>query len=115
MDDVVNEDFPPSANTVDALEKLLPEVNRSQEYANISPQARVASKLVTRSDTLKDMMASREADTQHFCSFICQDTVQKNLKRYVEALKKKKNKSMIFIWGIFICGMRGSVITLNIK
>ena len=85
VDDVVNkESFSPSANTVDALEKLLPEVNRSQAlspvmqkafqeaalYANIFPQARKASKLVTRSDTLKDMMASREADTQHFCSFI---------------------------------------------
>eukprot|EP00804_Cyclotella_cryptica_P012833 CCRYP_010586-RA/>CCRYP_010586-RA protein AED:0.03 eAED:0.03 QI:660/1/1/1/1/1/2/107/188 len=104
VDDVITEEsFSPSADTIHALEKLLPDPIRNQAlslvmqkafqeaelYAKISPQARVASKLVTRSESLKDMIASREADTEYFCSFICQDTVQKNLKKYVEALKKK--------------------------
>jgi len=104
VDDVITEEsFSPHADTIAALEKLLPEAIRNQAmspvmqkafqeaalYAKISPHARVASKLVTRSESLKEMLASREADTKHFCSFICQDTVQKNLKRYVEALKKK--------------------------
>ncbi|KAL7521982.1 hypothetical protein ACHAWX_007195 [Stephanocyclus meneghinianus] len=104
VDDVITEEsFSPDADTIATLEKLLPEAIRNQAmspvmqrafqeaalYAKISPQARVASKLVTRSESLKEMLASRDEDTEHFCSFICHDTVQKNIKRYVEALKKK--------------------------
>ena len=63
------------------------------KYAKIHSQARVASKLVTRSDFLKDLTVNREADTEHFCGFIGQDLVQKNLRGYVQALKKRSKKN----------------------
>eukprot|EP00571_Detonula_confervacea_P016831 CAMPEP_0172299972 /NCGR_PEP_ID=MMETSP1058-20130122/2161_1 /TAXON_ID=83371 /ORGANISM="Detonula confervacea, Strain CCMP 353" /LENGTH=321 /DNA_ID=CAMNT_0013009607 /DNA_START=72 /DNA_END=1037 /DNA_ORIENTATION=+ len=61
-------------------------------YAKIPPQARVASKLLTRDEHLQDMIAKREEDRTHFCGFVTQEAVQNNLAAYVEALKKKSRK-----------------------
>ena len=65
---------------------------QAKVYAKIPPQARVASKLLTREQYMKDMIQTREQDTDHFCSFVTQEAVQRNLKAYVEALKKKSKK-----------------------
>ena len=61
-------------------------------FAKIPPQARVASKAVTRDEHIKDMIAKREEDAAHFCGFVTQEAVQSNLIAYVEALKKKSKK-----------------------
>ena len=100
IDEVVTEQL---SDTHEVLQTLLPSIIQNQasnavmqrafeeatRYAKIPPQARVASKLVTRLDSLKEMDKTREADTQHFCGFITQEVVQKNLLRYVEGLKQK--------------------------
>ena len=115
VDELVPAQFPQSSFAVDefstdhlseALSKLFPAALKEQAsnllmqkayqhallYATIPPQARVASKMVTRSEFLKQMMEKREGDTDHFCCFIRQDEVQKNLRGYVEALKKRSKK-----------------------
>ena len=90
----------------DALFDLLPTAIKDQSsnalmqqaykqakvYAKIPPQARVASKLLTREQYMKDMIQTREQDTDHFCGFVTQEAVQRNLIAYVEALKKKSKK-----------------------
>lgn len=100
VDCVVKEQY---CETDTALKALLPSVIQSQSsnavmqssyreasrYAKIPSQARVASKLVTRLESLKEMEATRDADLDHFCGFITQEVVQKNLVRYVEGLKQK--------------------------
>ena len=65
---------------------------QAKVYAKIPPQARVASKLLTREHYIKDMIQTREQDTDYFCGFVTQEAVQRNLIAYVEALKKKSKK-----------------------
>jgi len=65
---------------------------QAKVYSMIPPQARVASKLLTREQYIKDMIRTREQDTDHFCGFVTQEAVQRNLIAYVEALKKKSKK-----------------------
>ncbi len=93
-------------SNVDGLSELLPPITKDQAsdtlmqkayqqaktYAKIPPHARVASKLVTRQSHLRDMVATRDEDTAHFCGFVMQDAVQKNLMAYVEAMKSKSKK-----------------------
>mmetsp|Transcript_20795 Transcript_20795/g.35708 ORF Transcript_20795/g.35708 Transcript_20795/m.35708 type:complete len:336 (-) Transcript_20795:1334-2341(-) len=106
VDNVVRMEDSESNDSRDALLELLPSVIKDQAsdpvmqkayaqakmYAKIPPQARVASKLVTREEPIRDMIASREADTNHFCGFMTHEAVQYPLKAYVEALKKKSSK-----------------------
>lgn len=66
---------------------------QAKMYAKIPPPARVASKLVTRDEHIKDMIDKRERDTDYFCGFITQNAVQSNLTAYVEALKRKSKKT----------------------
>jgi 3,2-trans-enoyl-CoA isomerase len=101
VDDVITEES--SSESHEVLQALLPEALQSQTsnpvmikayeeaacYAKIPPQARVASKLVTRSESLKEMQMTREGDTQHFCGFITHEMVQKNLLVYVEKMKQR--------------------------
>lgn len=61
-------------------------------YAKIPPHARVASKMVIRDEPLFKMIAKRDEDTNHFCGFVMQKSVQKNLTSYVDALKNKSAK-----------------------
>lgn len=65
---------------------------QAQVFAKIPPAARVASKAVTRDEHLKELIARRQEDTDHFCGFVTQDAVQMNLKAYVAAMKKKSKK-----------------------
>jgi enoyl-CoA hydratase/carnithine racemase len=93
-------------SNVDGLSELLPSITQDQAsdtlmqkayqqakiFAKIPPHARVASKLVTRQSHIRDMVATRDEDTAHFCGFVMQDAVQKNLMTYVEAMKSKSKK-----------------------
>jgi len=107
VDDVVSQEPSVSTNLDGyALFELLPSVTKDEAssqlmqkayaqaklYAKIHPQARVASKLVTREEHIQDMIAKREDDSNHFCGFVTHEAVQSNLKAYVEALKKKSKR-----------------------
>ena len=65
---------------------------QARTYAKIPPQARVARKMVIRDEPLFKMIAKRDEDTNHFCGFVMQPSVQKNLTPYIEALKNKSAK-----------------------
>ena len=65
---------------------------QAKTFAEISPQARMASKKLTREEYIQAMVDTREADTEHFCTFVTLPAVQKNLTAYVEAMKKGKKK-----------------------
>jgi 3,2-trans-enoyl-CoA isomerase len=65
---------------------------QAQVYAKIPPHARVASKMVIRDEPLFKMIAKRDEDLNHFCGFVTQKSVQKNLAMYVEAMKSKGAK-----------------------
>jgi 3,2-trans-enoyl-CoA isomerase len=83
----------PSQIKDQALNPLLHRAyTQARIYAKIPPQARVASKMVTREEHIFRMIAKRDEDTQHFCGFVTQKAVQKNLTAYVEALKNKSTK-----------------------
>ena len=100
VDDVVTEQ---SFSSNDILQTLIPVAIQNQtdnavmqrafveaaRYAKIPPLARVATKLRTREESLKQMEATREADVKGFCGFVTHDEVQKNIMRYVEGLKQK--------------------------
>lgn len=103
VDEVVSQE---QCEPNDALAELLPSAVKDQSsnalmqraykqatiYAKIPPQARIASKKVTRDDPMQHMIATREADTDHFCGFVTQEAVQNNLIAYVEAMKQKNKK-----------------------
>jgi len=58
------------------------------KWASIPPQARVSSKLLARKEFIENI--DREKDTKDFCSFLLNDTVQENLKEYLDNLKKRR-------------------------
>ena len=100
VDDVITEQ---SCSANEVLRVLLPDVIQNQannavmqkaffeaaRYTKIPPLARVATKLRTREESLKQMEVMREADIKGFCGFVTHDEVQRNLMRYVEGLKQK--------------------------
>jgi 3,2-trans-enoyl-CoA isomerase len=63
---------------------------QAAEWARIPPPARVAVKQLTRKAQIDNLLATREADTEHFCSFVTNDKAQRNLGAYLESMKKKK-------------------------
>ncbi|KAL7527667.1 hypothetical protein ACHAWF_002266 [Thalassiosira exigua] len=80
----------PNANKDEELNPLMLNAYRQAKiFSKIPSQARVASKMVTRDEHIQDMLAKRQEDNDHFCTFVTQDLVQKNLIAYVDALKKK--------------------------
>ena len=105
VDEIVSQ-RPTEFSNVDGLSALLPSVTKDQVFdslmqrafaqaqlfSKIPPHARVASKMVTRQSHIHDMVAEREKDTDHFCGFVMQQSVQNNLIAYVEALKNKSKK-----------------------
>ncbi|XP_066256114.1 enoyl-CoA delta isomerase 1, mitochondrial-like [Euwallacea similis] len=60
------------------------------KFARISPTARSLSKKIVRGETLKKMVQTRDADLELFIRTISQESVQKYLGMYFEALKKKQ-------------------------
>ena len=110
VDEIVSADPEQSSND-DALQALLPDDMKDQimqqsavlqqayvkatQLAKVPPQARIASKMLTRSEYLDDMIAKRQQDTDHFCNFVTQEEVQCNLRKYVQRLKANSKKSKI--------------------
>ncbi len=104
VDEIVSCDSEQSSND-DSLQALLPDEMKDQmmqqsavllqayrqatRFAKVPPQARVASKMLTRSEHLNDMNVKRQHDTDHFCNFMTQEEVQCNLSKYVQKLKSK--------------------------
>ena len=67
-------------------------LKQARAFAEVPPNARAASKMITRKSHIHDMFTQREADTDWFCEFINQPEVQENLKRYVKDMKGKSKK-----------------------
>ena len=63
---------------------------QAAQWIRIPSQARVATKQLTRQRQMDHLMATRDADTEHFCTFVTQDKVKKTLGIYLERLAKKK-------------------------
>ncbi len=108
VDEIVSTD-PEQSSIDDALQDLLPEDHtkdqimqqsavlqqayvKATQLAKVPPQARIASKKLTRSEYLDDMIAKRQQDTDHFCNFVTQEEVQCNLRKYVQKLKANSKK-----------------------
>ena len=63
---------------------------RAAEWVAIPAPARVACKQLTRGRQLNELMEHRQQDVDHFCSFVNQDAMQRNLGFYFEQLAKRK-------------------------
>lgn len=59
-------------------------------FAPPPDHARQISKSMMRKPTIDRLLASREADIQHFVNFITKESIQKSLGMYLEMLKKRK-------------------------
>ena len=58
----------------------------------IPSEARHVSKMLMRQETLERLTKNKEADIEHFATFITQPVIQKPLGKYLEALKAKSKK-----------------------
>ena len=58
----------------------------------IPSEARHVSKMLMRQETLDRLTKNKEADIEHFATFITQPVIQKPLGKYLEALKAKSKK-----------------------
>merc|ERR1719431_1922446 len=58
----------------------------------IPSEARHVSKMLMRQETLDRLTKNKEADIEHFTTFITQPVIQKPLGKYLEALKAKSKK-----------------------
>lgn len=70
---------------------LLVAQERAAEWVAIPAQARVASKELTRGRQLNELKTNRQRDVDHFCSFVTQEGVQRNIGFYLQQLAKRKN------------------------
>jgi 3,2-trans-enoyl-CoA isomerase len=87
---------PEEALDIGLVDQVVPKsevMGKSMEQAlvwsKIPPQARVASKQLSRKKQLDHLLATRQADIDHFCGFVNNDMVQSNIAMYLESLKKK--------------------------
>ena len=90
---------PEQALEIGLVDEVVPKDNVRQkaqeaavQWAQIPPQARVASKMLLRKDRLDHLKATREQDIQHFTGFVTNDKVRKSLSAYLEMLAKKNKK-----------------------
>ena len=65
-------------------------VEEATRWAAMVPQARVASKLLTRQERIDALKSKRQHDIDYFVGFITQKEVQDNLGAYLEMLLTKK-------------------------
>ena len=65
---------------------------KAVEFVSIPAQARSAAKELTRGRQIDSLLNHRDKDTEHFCSFVTQDSVQANIGYYLDMLTKRKNK-----------------------
>jgi 3,2-trans-enoyl-CoA isomerase len=63
---------------------------RATEWVRIPPKARNAAKKMTRGRQMQQLLETRDQDTDHFCTFVSQEKVQRNLAAYLEQLAKRK-------------------------
>jgi hypothetical protein len=64
---------------------------RNKRQNRISPPARMTVNQLTRKAQIDHLLATREADTEHVCSFITNEKAQRNIGAYyLESMKKKK-------------------------
>jgi 3,2-trans-enoyl-CoA isomerase len=87
---------PEEALQIGLVDQVVPKsevMKRAKEEAlkwnKIPPQARVATKQLTRKKQLDHLLATRQDDIDHFCGFVNDKTVQRNIAMYLESLKKK--------------------------
>lgn len=73
-------------STEDVVERAKDE---AVKWAGIPPQARVASKLLTRRAPMDHLRATRQQDTDDFVSFVTLESTQQTLGAYLERLKSK--------------------------
>jgi len=90
---------PQEALTISLVDEVVSQeevLGRAKEeaatWAKIPPQARVASKLLTRKKHIDNLLQTRQQDTDYFCNFVNDETTQLNLHMYVESLKRKRSK-----------------------
>lgn len=67
-------------------------VEMASKFAKIPPQARVASKLLVRTDRLERVQANRQSDVDNFVNFVTQEETRRNLAAYVASLQRKPKK-----------------------
>ena len=60
-----------------------------QPYLETFHEARAEMKLSLRADLIKEFLQSRDEDMDKFVSFVLQDSVQNQLKNYMQKLKSK--------------------------
>ncbi|KAL3937481.1 MAG: hypothetical protein SGBAC_007418 [Bacillariaceae sp.] len=65
-------------------------MDRASEWVAIPAPARVASKELTRARQMNELKENRQHDVDHFCSFVNQEAMQRNLGFYFEQLAKRK-------------------------
>ncbi|XP_011499862.1 PREDICTED: enoyl-CoA delta isomerase 1, mitochondrial-like [Ceratosolen solmsi marchali] len=75
-----------ASNKTDALTKCISYIT---DYAKISTEARTATKLSLRKETLTWLEGNREWDTTIFLNYVQLPQVQTNLDLYIQSLKKK--------------------------
>jgi hypothetical protein len=63
---------------------------RVERKVRIPPIARVAVKQLKRKAQIDHLLATREADTENFCSYVTTKKAQRDLGAYLESMKKKK-------------------------
>merc|ERR1711982_308486 len=62
-------------------------------WSNIPNQARIASKLNIRQKFINNNeFFNQEEDLDYFCKFILQDSVQENIGKYIQSLKKQQKR-----------------------
>lgn len=88
---------PAEALKVGLVDQLVPEdqvlatsLQTMTKWLAIPDHARQISKSMMRKPAIDRLLASREADIQHFVNFITKESIQKSLGMYLEMLKKRK-------------------------
>ncbi|XP_022918582.2 enoyl-CoA delta isomerase 1, mitochondrial-like [Onthophagus taurus] len=78
-----------TTNKEEALSKAIKFFER---FNNVNPMARQLTKMSLHQDIIANLRKKQLQDTNEFVSFICQDSIQKVIESYLEALQKKKAK-----------------------
>ena len=65
------------------------QVWESEVRGGVGHVAKDGGKMLARKQYLDELIASRDADTSHFCNFVQNDAVQRGLGSYLDKLKQK--------------------------
>ena len=72
------------------------------KYSKIPAHARAFTKHQCRSNDIKELESNREADIDHFATFIVYDQIQKSLGQYIMFLKWKKRLKPLIEFGKYL-------------